>query len=85
MAIPYIRIPYIRTVMCEASAKLLIGNTIVYYSVAEAKQYSNNNVQVVLVDNKCDCKERRVVTYEQRQKLADRLECPFFGHLLKTK
>ena len=49
-----------------------------HYRVAEAKQYSDDNVQVVLVGNKCDCEERRVVTYEQGQELADRLECPFF-------
>ena len=74
MAIPYIRIPYVATMICEP----LIGDSIVCYRVAEAKQYSSDNVQVVLVGNKCDCEERRVVTYEQGQELADQLECPFF-------
>ena len=57
--------------------KFTIRDTIVYYRVAEAKQYSNDNAQVVLVGNKCDCEERRVVTYEQGQELADRLGSPF--------
>lgn len=33
---------------------------------------------MVLVGNKCDCEERRLVTYEQGLELADRLGCPFF-------
>ena len=58
-------------------------NTIVYFRIAEAKQYSNDNVQIVLVGNKCDCEARRQVTYEEGQELADQLGCPFFEASVK--
>ena len=57
--------------------------TVVYCRIAEAKQYSNDNVQVVLVGNKCDCEARRVVTYEQGQEVASQLGCPFFEASVK--
>ena len=45
---------------------------------AQVKTYSWENTQVVLVGNKCDMEEERVVTYEQGKKLADSLGYNFF-------
>ena len=42
------------------------------------KTYSWDNTQVVLVGNKCDMEEERVVTYDQGKKLADSLGFNFF-------
>ena len=59
-------------------AKNVLKKTIIYCRIHEAKKYSNVNVQIVLVGNKCDCNVRREVTYEKGQELADQLGCPFF-------
>ena len=72
----YILLSYMKTI------KLL--DATVYYRVDDAKQYSNDNVQVVLVGNKCDCEGRREITYEQGQELAETLRCPFFEASGKT-
>jgi len=45
---------------------------------SQVKTYSWENTQVVLVGNKCDMEEERVVTYEQGKKLADGLGFNFF-------
>ena len=62
--------------------RILVANglkkTIVYCRIAEAIQYSNDNVAIVLVGNKCDSETTRVVTREQGQELANQLRCPFF-------
>ena len=58
-------------------------DAIVYCRIADAKEYSNDNVQIVLVGNKCDCEARRIVAYEQGQELANQLGCPFFEASVK--
>ena len=45
---------------------------------SQVKTYSWDNTQVVLVGNKCDMEEERVVTYEQGKKMADQLGFAFF-------
>jgi len=59
-----------------------ITNEESYKAVADwagqVKTYSWDNTQVVLVGNKCDMEEERVVTYEQGKKLADSLGFNFF-------
>jgi len=59
-----------------------ITNEESYKAVADwagqVKTYSWDNTQVVLVGNKCDMEEERVVTYEQGKKLADQLGFAFF-------
>ena len=59
-----------------------ITNEESYKAVADwagqVKTYSWDNTQVVLVGNKCDMEEERVVTYEQGKNLADSLGFNFF-------
>ena len=64
-------------------AKNGLKKTLIYCRIDEAKQYSNDNVQIVLIGNKCDRETRKVVTYEQGQELADQLGCPFFEASVK--
>ena len=44
----------------------------------QAKTYSSSNAQVILVGNKCEMEEDRVVTYERGKQLADQLGLEFF-------
>ena len=44
----------------------------------QVKTYSLSNAEVILVGNKCDLEEHRVVTYERGKKLADQLGLEFF-------
>ena len=42
------------------------------------KQYSNNDVSLILVGNKCDLDEQRVITKEMGKEKAKNMNCPFF-------
>lgn len=44
----------------------------------QIKTYSWDNAQVILVGNKCDMKDERVVSKERGQELADQLNLEFF-------
>lgn len=44
----------------------------------QVKTYSWSNAQVILVGNKCDMEEDRVVTYDRGKQLADQLGLEFF-------
>ena len=46
--------------------------------VTQIKTYSWDNAQVVLVGNKCDMEEERVISYERGRQLADQLGIEFF-------
>ena len=46
--------------------------------VTQIKTYSWDNAQVILVGNKCDCQEERVVSFERGRQLADQLGLEFF-------
>ena len=46
--------------------------------VTQIKTYSWDNAQVILVGNKCDCDEERVVSTERGKQLADQLGLEFF-------
>lgn len=46
--------------------------------VTQIKTYSWDNAQVILVGNKCDCEEERVVSQERGKQLADQLGLEFF-------
>lgn len=41
-------------------------------------------VQILLVGNKADCHERRVISFEQGQELANKFRVPFFETSAKT-
>ncbi|KAH9521288.1 Ras- protein Rab-3 [Dermatophagoides farinae] len=46
--------------------------------VTQIKTYSWDNAQVILVGNKCDMEDERVVSYERGKQLADQLGLEFF-------
>lgn len=46
--------------------------------VTQIKTYSWDNAQVILVGNKCDMEDERVISYERGKQLADRLGVEFF-------
>lgn len=46
--------------------------------VTQIKTYSWDNAQVILVGNKCDCSDERVVSFDRGRQLADQLGLEFF-------
>jgi len=46
--------------------------------VTQIKNYSWDNAQVILVGNKCDMEEERVISTERGKQLADQLGVRFF-------
>ena len=44
----------------------------------QIKTYSWDNAQVILVGNKCDMEDERVISYERGKQLADSLGLQFF-------
>ncbi len=44
----------------------------------QIKTYSWDNAQVILVGNKCDMEDERVISYERGKHLADSLGLEFF-------
>jgi Ras-related protein Rab-3C len=46
--------------------------------VTQIQQYSWDNAQVILVGNKCDMEDERVVSTERGRQLADQLKLHFF-------
>lgn len=60
--------------------------SILYYSVCyidccrvtQIKTYSWDNAQVILVGNKCDMEDERVISYERGKQLAEQLGIEFF-------
>lgn len=46
--------------------------------VTQIQQYSWDNAQVILVGNKCDMEDERVVSTERGKQLADQLRLEFF-------
>jgi len=51
----------------------------------QIKTYSWDNAQVILVGNKCDMEDERVVSYERGKQLADQLGLEFFETSAKEK
>lgn len=48
------------------------------YRVTQIKTYSWDNAQVILVGNKCDMEDERVISFERGKQLADQLGVEFF-------
>jgi len=46
--------------------------------VTQIKTYSWDNAQVILVGNKCDMEDQRVISFERGRQLADQLGVEFF-------
>ena len=51
---------------------------IVLVRCTQIKTYSWDNAQVILVGNKCDMEDERVISYERGKQLADSLGLQFF-------
>ena len=52
--------------------------TIFCYRCTQIKTYSWDNAQVILVGNKCDMEDERVISFERGKHLADSLGLEFF-------
>lgn len=57
---------------------LLIHLLLSFYRVTQIKTYSWDNAQVILVGNKCDMEDERVISYERGKQLAEQLGIEFF-------
>lgn len=49
-----------------------------YHRCTQIKTYSWDNAQVILVGNKCDMEDERVISYERGKQLADQLGLEFY-------
>lgn len=58
--------------------KMENSKLILAHRVTQIKTYSWDNAQVVLVGNKCDMEDERVISYERGRQLADQLGIEFF-------
>ncbi len=54
------------------------GTKVVLCRCTQIKTYSFDNAQVILVGNKCDMEDDRVVSFEKGKQLADSLGMEFF-------
>ena len=50
----------------------------IYFRCTQIKTYSWDNAQVILVGNKSDMEDERVISYERGKQLADSLGLQFF-------
>jgi len=53
-------------------------NQLIFSRVTQIKTYSWDNAQVILVGNKCDMEDERVISFERGKQLADQLGVEFF-------
>ena len=51
---------------------------VLFFRCTQIKTYSWDNAQVILVGNKCDMEDERVISYERGKQLADSLGLQFF-------
>lgn len=54
------------------------NHNILIYRVTQIKTYSWDNAQVILVGNKCDMEDERIISFERGKQLADQLGVEFF-------
>jgi Ras family. len=57
---------------------LLLHLLLSFCRVTQIKTYSWDNAQVILVGNKCDMEDERVISYERGKQLAEQLGIEFF-------
>ncbi len=60
----------------DASSQNTFDN--VPYWIEEARKYGHSDVTLMLVGTKCDCSEKKVVTYETAKEFADENDILFF-------
>lgn len=65
-----------RTALYNSRLQYMCLNCI--YRVTQIKTYSWDNAQVILVGNKCDMEDERVISFERGKQLADQLGVEFF-------
>lgn len=53
-------------------------NSSIFFRCTQIKTYSWDNAQVILVGNKCDMEDERVISFERGKQLADSLGLEFF-------
>ena len=58
--------------------KLNVYVLVASFRCTQIKTYSWDNAQVVLVGNKCDMEDERVISFERGKQLADSLGLEFF-------
>ena len=51
---------------------------VLFFRCTQIKTYSWDNAQVILVGNKCDMEDERVISFERGKQLADSLGLEFF-------
>lgn len=49
-----------------------------FFRVTQIKTYSWDNAQVILVGNKCDMEDERVISFERGKQLSEQLGIEFF-------
>lgn len=54
------------------------NHNLLIYRVTQIKTYSWDNAQVILVGNKCDMEDERIISFERGKQLADQLGVEFF-------
>ena len=83
-ACPLLRIPASAVshwTLCQASSLVLANMTFLFADIrtwfANVEQHATEGVNKILIGNKCDWEEKRAVSKEQGQALADELGIPF--------
>lgn len=64
---------FINCHLCKGKQKI-----VPHFRVTQIKTYSWDNAQVILVGNKCDMEDERVISFERGKQLADQLGVEFF-------
>lgn len=57
---------------------IILNLLLSFCRVTQIKTYSWDNAQVILVGNKCDMEDERVISYERGKQLAEQLGIEFF-------
>lgn len=64
--------------MVKNCIKLFWHDFINIFRVTQIKTYSWDDAQVILVGNKCDMEDERVISFERGKQLAEQLGVEFF-------
>lgn len=64
--------------LCFNIKKRFYYKIVIYFRCTQIKTYSWDNAQVILVGNKCDMEDERVISADRGKQLADQLGLEFF-------